>query len=151
MNVCMMYTHLWPKEYGRCMPAMKILLLLSLLKKNMKVSFMEFKAALGSFEETEKCQPKSMTTSGEPVRNQAGLGVSVSIRSERGATPCLSVFLVRCALFVEYYTPVRKCTAAPMFMSCSTADRSRWCAQLARNQCHRDIEEWVSPLQVRFI
>ena len=41
-----------------------------LLKKNVKVPFMEFKVALHSFEETEKCQPKSMTTSGEPVRKK---------------------------------------------------------------------------------
>ena len=40
----------------------------------------------------------------------------------------------------EYYTPVRECTAAPMFVSCSTADRSRWCAQLADSQYHRYIE-----------
>ena len=32
-----------------------------------------------------------------------------------------------------------------------TADRSRWCAQLAHSQWHHDIEEWVSPLQVTFI
>ena len=62
------------------------------------------------------------------------------------------VFLpMLCAVFVEHYTPVRKRTAAPMFVSCTTADRSRWCAQLARNQCHRDIEELVSPLQVIII
>ena len=34
------------------------------------------------------------------------------------------------------------------FVSCSTADRSRWCAQLAHSQCHRDIEGLVSPLRV---
>ena len=50
-----------------------------------------------------------------------------------------SFFLpILCALFVEYYTQVRRRTAAPMF--CVTVDRSRWCAQLAHSQCH-DIEE----------
>ena len=44
---------------------------------------------------------------------------------------------------------MRKRTAALMFGSCSTADRSRWCAQFAHSQCH-NIEEWVSPLQVTF-
>ena len=59
------------------------------------------------------------------------------------------IFLpILCVLFVEYYTQVRRRTAAPMFVSCSTADRSRWCAELAHSQCHHDIEEWVSPLQV---
>ena len=37
-----------------------------------------------------------------------------------------SFFLpIPCALFVEYYTQVRRRTAAPMFLSCSTADHSR--------------------------
>ena len=45
---------------------------------------------------------------------------------------------------------MRKRSAAPMFVSCNTADHSRWCAQLAHSQCHHDIEEWISPLQVTF-
>ena len=32
------------------------------------------------------------------------------------------------------FTQVRKRTMAPMFVSCSTADHSRWCAQLAHSQ-----------------
>ena len=73
-------------------------------------------------------------------------------KSSRKRSNIILVFflLILCALFVEYYTQVRKRTAAAMFVSCSTADRSRWCAQLAHSQCH-DIEEWVSPLQVTFI
>ena len=58
--------------------------------------------------------------------------------------------IVRYALLIGYHTQVRRRTAVPMSVSCSTADRSRWCAQLAPSQCHHYIEEWVSPLQVRF-
>ena len=54
--------------------------------------------------------------------------------THRNTQPYSFFLPMLCALFVEYYTQVCKRTAAPMFVSCSTADRSRWYAQLAHSQ-----------------